>query len=394
MSLHEYRSASLLKSNGVKVPNGVVALTGDGALRAAESLGGNKIVVKAQVLTGGRGKGFLSSGLQGGVRLVSTPREAKEISQKMLNHYLVTKQTGKQGKKVGSVYIVEQKNVLKEAYLGIILDRESFSPLIIASSQGGMDIESVVQKDPSAIHKYKISINDVISDNLAMDIASKFGFSSQCQKSAAKTVQNLYEMFKKYDCTQIEINPLAETAEHEVFAIDCKLNFDDNAFYRQKEIFSWKDLTQEDQRELYASEYNLNFINLDGEIGNIVNGAGLAMATMDIIKYYGGEPANFLDCGGTATPETIEKAFELIFSDKKVKGVLVNIFGGIVRCDYVAEGLISSLKKFCSDIPVVTRLQGTNVEKAKEMILKSDLKLYAYDDVDIASKKLISLISS
>lgn len=391
MSLHEYRSAALLKSYGVGVPAGEAATTPEGAYDAAKDLGTDKLVIKAQALTGGRGKGHFDSGLQGGVKLISSAQEAKDLAKQMLGHKLITKQTGAAGKEVTAVYIVERRDALTEAYLAILMDRSTQLPMIVASAQGGMDIEGVAAKDPDAIKTFPVPLDEGVSDELARKVASVLGYTDDAIPEAAKTIQNLYKVFMAKDCTQVEINPLSETPDHKVLAMDAKLGFDDNAAFRQKEVFSWRDLTQEDPDEVEASKYGLNFIKLDGNIANIVNGAGLAMATMDIIKLYGGEPANFLDCGGTATPQTIEKAFELILSDKNVNGIFVNIFGGIVRCDYVAEGLIAATKNFKLNIPVVVRLQGTNMEKAMEMINNSGLKLYAFEDLDPAAEKIVEL---
>lgn len=349
------------------------------------------MVIKAQALTGGRGKGHFDNGFQGGVKLISSADEAKELAEKMLGHKLITKQTGAAGKEVTAVYICERRDARTEAYLAILLDRSTQLPMIVASSQGGMDIEGVAAKDPNAIKTFSVPLDEGVSDKLATEIANQLGYTQEAIPEAAKTIQNLYQCFIERDCTQVEINPLSETPDHKVLAMDAKLGFDDNADFRQEEVFSWRDATQEDAQESEASKYGLNFIKLDGNIANIVNGAGLAMATMDIIKLYGGEPANFLDCGGTATPQTIEKAFELILSDKKVNGIFVNIFGGIVRCDYVAEGLIAATKNFNLDIPVVVRLQGTNMQQAKEMIDNSGLKLYAFEDLDPAAEKIVSL---
>lgn len=391
LSLHEYRSAALLESYGVGVPKGFAATTPEGAFEAAKKLGTNELVIKAQALTGGRGKGHFDNGFQGGVKLISSPEEAKELAEKMLNHKLITKQTGAAGKEVTAVYVVERRDARTEAYLAILLDRSTQLPMIVASAQGGMDIEGVAAENPDAIKTFSVSLEEGVTDKLAVEIASVLGYTDEAIPEAAKAVQNLYRVFEERDCTQVEINPLSETPDHKVLAMDAKLGFDDNASFRQEEVFSWRDATQEDPQEAEAGKYGLNFIKLDGNIANIVNGAGLAMATMDIIKLYGGEPANFLDCGGTATPETIEKAFELILSDKKVNGIFVNIFGGIVRCDYVAEGLIAATKNFNLDIPVVVRLQGTNMEKAKELIDNSGLKLYAFEDLDPAAEKIVQL---
>ncbi|RLV83786.1 Succinyl-CoA ligase ADP-forming subunit beta mitochondrial [Meyerozyma sp. JA9] len=391
LSLHEYRSAALLKSYGVGVPSGDAALTPQQAYDVAKSIGSNELVIKAQALTGGRGKGHFDNGFQGGVQMISTPEQAKELSEKMLGHKLITKQTGEAGKEVTAVYIVERKDAKTEAYLAILMDRATQLPMIVASSQGGMDIEGVAAKDPDAIKTFPINLDEGVTDSKATEIASVLGFSQEAVPEAASTIQKLYKVFMERDCTQVEINPLSEITDGSVMAMDAKLGFDDNAAFRQKEVFSWRDPTQEDPEEVEAAEYGLNFIKLDGNIANIVNGAGLAMATMDIIKLNGGEPANFLDCGGTATPETIEKAFELILSDKKVNGIFVNIFGGIVRCDYVAKGLIAATKNFQLDIPVVVRLQGTNMKEAKELINNSGLKLYPFEDLDPAAEKIVSL---
>lgn len=391
MSLHEYRSAALLKSYGVGVPAGDAAVTPQQAYDVAKKLNSNELVIKAQALTGGRGKGHFDNGFQGGVQMISTPEEAKDLAEKMLHHKLITKQTGAAGKEVTAVYIVERRDAKTEAYLAILMDRATQLPMIVASSQGGMDIEGVAAENPDAIKTFPIPLDQGVTDSKATEIASVLGFSDGAVPEAAKAIQNLYKVFMERDCTQVEINPLSEITDGSVMAMDAKLGFDDNASFRQKEVFSWRDPTQEDPEEVEAAEYGLNFIKLDGNIANIVNGAGLAMATMDIIKLNGGEPANFLDCGGTATPETIEKAFELILSDKKVNGIFVNIFGGIVRCDYVAKGLIAATKNFKLDIPVVVRLQGTNMQEAKELINNSGLKLYPFEDLDPAAEKIVSL---
>ncbi len=263
--------------------------------------------------------------------------------------------------------------------------------MIVASAQGGMDIEGVAAKDPSAIKTFPIDLEAGVTDAQAKDIASVLGFTKDAEPAAAETVKKLYKIFTEKDSTQIEINPLSETEDHKVLCMDAKFGFDDNASFRQKEVFSWRDLTQEDPDEVKAAESNLNFIKLDGNIGCLVNGAGLAMATMDVIKLYGGDPANFLDCGGGATPETIENAFKLILSDQKVSGIFVNIFGGIVRCDYVAEGLIAATKNLGVKVPIVVRLQGTNFEKASELIKESGLKIYAVNELDEAAETVVKL---
>lgn len=389
--MHEYRSAALLKEYGVKVPGGAAATTPEEAYKIAKDLNSIDLVVKAQALTGGRGKGHFDTGYKSGVHLVSSPEEVKEVAGEMLHHKLITKQSGAAGKEVTAVFVVERKFARKEAYLSIIMDRTTKLPLIVASSQGGMDIEGVAAETPDAIKTFPIDIDQGVDDALALKIASVLGFSKAATPKAADAIQKLYKCFRERDATQIEINPLSEIVDNEVMAIDAKFGFDDNALFRQKEVESWRDVSQEDPDEVLAADSGLNFIKLDGNIGCLVNGAGLAMATMDIIKLYGGKPANFLDCGGGATPETIETAFKLILTEKNVTGIFVNIFGGIVRCDYVAEGLIAAAKNLKLEIPIVARLQGTNVDKAKELILGSGLKIFAFDELDNAAEKVVQL---
>lgn len=393
LSIHEYRSAALLRSYDVGVPAGEAATTPEAAFKIAKDIASHAdgIVIKAQSLTGGRGKGHLSSGLQSGVHIVKTPEEVKDLASKMLGYNIITKQTGAAGRLVLAVYVVEKASAEKEAYLSILLDRERKVPIIVASAQGGMDIEGVAKKDPLAIKQFPVDLHQGVTDELAAKIAGSLGFSEDAIPEAAKTVQKLYKIFMDKDATQIEINPLSETKDHKVLAMDAKFGFDNLAAFRQKEVFSWRDLTQEDPDEVKAAEYGLNFIKLDGQIGCLVNGAGLAMATMDIIKLYGGEPANFLDCGGGATPETIEQAFKLILSEKNVNAILVNIFGGIVRCDYVAEGLIAATKNLGVKVPIVARLQGTNLAEAQKLIDNLGLKIFAVPELDDAAEKAVKL---
>lgn len=391
LSIHEFRSAALLKSYGVGVPNGDAATTPEGAYEIAKNLNTEDLVIKAQALTGGRGKGHFDTGFQGGVKLVNSPQEIKSLAKEFLNHKIITKQTGPSGKEVTAVYVVERAFARTEAYLAILLDRATQLPMIVASAQGGMDIEGVAAKDPTAIKTFPIDLKAGVTNELASKIASVLGFTRHAQAEAAATIQKLYKIFEEKDSTQIEINPLSETIDHKVLAMDAKFGFDDNASYRQDEVFSWRDLTQEDPDEVVASKSGLNFIKLDGNIGCLVNGAGLAMATMDVISLYGGKPANFLDCGGGATPETIETAFKLILSEQKVTGIFVNIFGGIVRCDYVAEGLIAATKHLGVEVPIVVRLQGTNYQKAAKLIEESGLKIFAFNELDDAAEKVVKL---
>merc|ERR1712169_43178 len=389
LSIHEYLSADLLRQYGIGVPDGEVAKTAQEAETIARKIDGDDMVIKAQVLAGGRGKGTFDNGLKGGVRVIYSATEAKMFAEQMIGHKLVTKQTGARGRICNSVYICERKFARREFYLAILMDRSTQSPVIVASSQGGMDIETVAKETPDAILTQGIDINQGVTDEIARNIATKLGFSEQCIEDAKNTIQRLYQVFMDKDATQIEINPLSETSDHQVLAMDAKLNFDDNAEFRQKEVFSWRDTSQEDLDEVKAAEQGLNFIKLGGDIGCLVNGAGLAMATMDIIKLNGGEPANFLDVGGGATPQAIREAFTLITSDPKVTAIFVNIFGGIVRCDAIAQGLISVVESMNLSIPIIARLQGTNMEVAQKLINDAGLKIFSIDDLQNAAEKAV-----
>ncbi|KKY24445.1 putative succinylligase beta-chain [Phaeomoniella chlamydospora] len=389
LSIHEYLSAGILKSYGIGVPAGEVAKTADEAEAVAKKIGGDDMVIKAQVLAGGRGKGSFDNGLKGGVRVIYSPTEAKMFAGQMIGHKLITKQTGARGRICNSVYICERKFARREFYLAILMDRGTQSPVIVASSQGGMDIETVAKETPEAIITTPINIHEGVTDEIARNIATELGFSDQCIEDAKDTIQKLYKVFMERDATQIEINPLSETSDHQVLCMDAKLGFDDNAEFRQKEIFSYRDTSQEDPDEVKAAEHGLNFIKLDGDIGCLVNGAGLAMATMDIIKLNGGSPANFLDVGGGATPEAIRSAFDLITSDPKVTAIFVNIFGGIVRCDAIAQGLINVVQQMNLRTPIVCRLQGTNMEKAHQLINDSGLKIFSIEDLQSAAEKSV-----
>ncbi|MCJ1362443.1 Succinate--CoA ligase [ADP-forming] subunit beta, mitochondrial [Acarospora aff. strigata] len=389
LAIHEYLSAKLLDSYGIGVPKGEVARSAAEAEAIARQIGGDDMVIKAQVLAGGRGKGSFDNGLKGGVRVIYSPTEAKMFADQMIGHKLVTKQTGAGGRICNAVYICERKFARREFYLAILMDRQSQGPVIVASSQGGMDIETVAKESPEAIITTKINIHKGVTDDIARNIATELGFSEQCIEDAKDTIQKLYKIFMEKDATQIEINPLSETSDHQVMAMDAKLNFDDNADFRQKEIFSWRDKSQEDPDEVKAAEHGLNFIKLDGDIGCLVNGAGLAMATMDIIKLNGGQPANFLDVGGGATPSAIKQAFDLITSDPKVTAIFVNIFGGIVRCDAIAKGLISVVESMNLRTPIVARLQGTNMEVAQKLINESGLRIFSIEDLQSAAEKSV-----
>ncbi|KAK4166163.1 ATP-grasp domain-containing protein [Cladorrhinum sp. PSN259] len=389
LSIHEYRSADLLSKYGIDVPKGSVATTAAEAEAIAKDIGGEDMVIKAQVLAGGRGKGTFDNGLKGGVRVIYSPTEAKMFAEQMIGHKLVTKQTGAAGRLCNAVYICERKFARREFYLAVLMDRASQGPVIVSSSQGGVDIEGVAKENPDAITTTYIDINVGVTDEIARGIATKLGFSEQCVEDAKDTIQKLYKIFLEKDATQIEINPLSETSDHKVMCMDAKFGFDDNAEFRQKEVFEWRDTTQEDPEEVRAAESGLNFIKLDGDIGCLVNGAGLAMATMDIIKLNGGQPANFLDVGGGATPAAIKEAFELITSDTKVTAIFVNIFGGIVRCDAIAHGLINTVKSLNLKIPIIARLQGTNMEQARKLIDESGMKIFSIDDLQNAAEKAV-----
>lgn len=389
LSIHEYLSANLLKSYGIGVPKGAYAKNAEEAEAVAKEIGGDDMVIKAQVLAGGRGKGTFSNGLKGGVRVIYSPTEAKMFAEQMIGQNLITKQTGAAGKLCTGVYICERKFARREFYLAILMDRATQGPIIVSSSQGGMDIEGVAKESPEAIITTPVDIHKGVTDAVATKIATDLGFSEQCIEEAADTIKKLYKVFVEKDATQIEINPLSETSDHKVMAMDAKLGFDDNAEFRQEEIFSWRDKSQEDPDEVKAADHGLNFIKLDGDIGCLVNGAGLAMATMDIIKLNGGQPANFLDCGGGATAQAIEQAFKLITSDPKVTAIFVNIFGGIVRCDAIAQGLIATVSNMNLRIPIVARLQGTNMQEAQRLINDSGLKIFSFEDLQDAAEKAV-----
>lgn len=373
------------------MPKGANAESAESAREIAEGIGNDDMVIKAQVLAGGRGKGTFDNGLKGGVRVIYSPYEAEVFAKQMIGHKLVTKQTGEDGRLCSSVYICERKFARREFYLAILMDRATQAPVIVASSQGGVDIETVAKETPDAIKTTNIDINVGVTDEIAHGIAANLGFSEQCIEPAKDTIKKLYQIFREKDATQVEINPLSETTDHKVLCMDAKFGFDDNADFRQKEIFSWRDTTQEDADEVRAAKSNLNFIKLDGDIGCLVNGAGLAMATMDIIKLNGGQPANFLDVGGGATPAAIKEAFELITSDPKVTAIFVNIFGGIVRCDHIAHGLINTAQTLDLKVPIIARLQGTNVEEARRLIDDSGMKIFSIEDLQTAAEKSVQL---
>ncbi|KZT06358.1 succinate-CoA ligase [Laetiporus sulphureus 93-53] len=392
LSIHEYQSVKLLNSYGVPTPKSIPAHSADEAFEAAKRFGKTGCVIKAQVLAGGRGKGKFDNGFQGGVHVVESPEQAKEFAGKMLGAKLITKQTGAAGRICNAVMLAERRDAAHEYYVAVLNDRVTEGPVLVVSSQGGMNIEEVAAKDPSAIITTPIHFSRGLSKAEALGVAKKLGFKTEAaEDEAAEIFINLYKVFKDKDATQIEINPLGETADGHVLCMDAKLGFDDNAEFRQKDIFALRDITQEEPSEVEAQKANLNFIKLDGNIGCLVNGAGLAMATMDVLALHGGNPANFLDVGGGATPETVKKAFEILFADAAVKSIFINIFGGIMRCDYIAEGVIQAAKELGLHIPLVVRLKGTKETEAKQMIRDSGLKIIPFDELDEAAENAVRL---
>ncbi|THH32347.1 hypothetical protein EUX98_g1858 [Antrodiella citrinella] len=395
LSIHEYQSVELLNSYGIPTPLSIPAKTSQEAFDAAQKLSSTGSVIKAQVLAGGRGKGKFDNGFQGGVHVVESPQQAKEYAEKMLGAKLITKQTGAAGRICNTVMLAERRDPKHEYYVAVLNDRATGGPVLVSSSQGGMNIEEVAAKDPKAIITTPINFEKGLSLTQGLEVAKKLGFSSlEAQTEAANIFINLYKIFKDKDATQIEINPLAEDTNGHVLCMDAKFGFDDNAEFRQKDIFSLRDITQEEQSEVEAQKANLNFIKLDGSVGCLVNGAGLAMATMDVLSLHGGNPANFLDVGGGATPETVKKAFEIISSDPKVKSIFINIFGGIMRCDYIAEGVIKASKELNLNIPLIVRLKGTMETEAKQMIKDSGLKILPFDDLDEAAERAAQLANA
>ncbi|XP_004928485.2 succinate--CoA ligase [ADP-forming] subunit beta, mitochondrial [Bombyx mandarina] len=391
LNVHEYISYTLLRDHGIPVPKFNVAKTKDEAIKFATELNTKDIVLKAQVLAGGRGKGTFKNGLKGGVRMVNTPEVAGDIAGKMLKQLLVTKQTGAAGRICNMVMVTERKFPRREYYVAIMMERSFNGPVIIASSQGGVNIEDVAAENPDAITYEPIDIVSGITDDQICRVIEKIGL-QEFATEAHGMIKKMYDLFLKKDALLIEVNPYAEDAlTGQFFCLDAKFRFDDNAEFRQKELFSLRDTTQEDPKEIEAAKYNLNYIALDGNIGCMVNGAGLAMATMDIIKLYGGDPANFLDVGGGATAQAVSEAFKIILSDPKVTAILVNIFGGIMRCDVIAEGIINAAKNLNIQIPVIVRLQGTKVNEARKLVAESGLRIVPRDDLDEAAKLAVQL---
>ena len=384
MKIHEYQAKKLFNDFNIPTPKGEVAYTPEEVKKIAEKMG--KVVIKAQIHAGGRGKG-------GGVKIANSPEEAYEIAKNMIGSNLVTHQTGPEGKKVNKVLVEEVLDIEKELYLGIVIDRsqDEEQPVIMGSSEGGVEIEKVAADTPEKI--VKVSANPVgsFSPYQGRKIAFGMGLDKEATKKATKLLSNLYNLIMGKDASLVEINPLVVTKTGELIALDAKINFDDDGLYRHPDIKELRDLDEEEPLEREASDLGVNYIKLDGNVGCMVNGAGLAMATMDLIKLAGGEPANFLDVGGGASAEKIEKAFSILISDKNVKAILVNIFGGILRCDRVANGLIEAAKNLDMNLPMVVRLQGTNVEEGMALLKESGLKIEVSENLDEAAKKVVSL---
>ena len=383
MKIHEYQGKALLKEYGVPVPRGIVARTPEEAEAAAKELGTDVVVVKAQIHAGGRGKG-------GGVKIAKSPAEAKEIASQILGMMLVTHQTGPEGREVKTLLIEEGLPIDKEFYLGITLDRVTGRNTFMASAAGGMDIEKVAAETPELILKETIDPSVGLRPFQARKLAFGLGLPNELVNQAAKFMLTLYEAYEKIDASLVEINPFLLTKDNRLIALDAKVNFDDNAMYRHKEYAELRDLNEEEPLEIEASKFDLNYIKLDGNIGCMVNGAGLAMATMDIIKLSGGEPANFLDVGGGASQERVEQAFKILLADENVKAVLINIFGGIVRCDMVANGVVAAAKNLGVSIPIVARLEGTNVEEGRRVLHDSDIGIIPATTMNDAAEKVVS----
>lgn len=391
MNIHEYQAKELLAKYGVAVPKGIAALSVGEAVAAVGQLAGPLYVVKAQIHAGGRGAGKFKNNPEGkgGVRLCKSAEEVKAAAEAMLGQILVTKQTGPEGKEVQRLYVTDGVDIKKEYYCSVVLDRATSRVTFMVSTEGGMDIEEVAEKHPEKIFRAAIDPATGMFPFHARKLAYGLGLEGDANKSAIKFFMALYKAFIELDCSIVEINPLIVTDKNEVVALDAKMNFDDNALFRQKAVSDMRDESEEDENEREAKNWELSYVRMDGNIGCMVNGAGLAMATMDIIKHYGMEPANFLDVGGGATTERVTAAFKIILSDPKVKGVLVNIFGGIMKCDIIANGIIAAAKEVSLSVPLVVRLEGTNVQLGKDILNNSGLPIIAADNLDDAARKIV-----
>ena len=385
MNIHEHQAKEILRKFGAPVPNGVHILSLNQLEEAAKKITTDKIVLKAQIHAGGRGKA-------GGVKVVNNLDELKKEAKKLFGKILVTHQTGPQGREVKRLYLEDASEIVKEFYLSCLVDRATSKIAFISSAEGGMDIEEVAAKTPEKIITTRVSVEEKVKEDDVLNILKPFNLDVGALEDGKKIIQALYQSLIKTDANLIEVNPLILTKDNKVICLDAKINFDDNALFRHPEILELRDLNEEDPMEIEASKYDLAYIKLDGQIGCMVNGAGLAMATMDIINLYGSEPANFLDVGGGASKEKVTAAFKIILSDKNVKGILINIFGGIMRCDVIAEGVIAAAKETELNIPLVVRLAGTNFEKGKEILNNSGLKIISADDLNDAARKIVEAI--
>ena len=395
MNIHEHQAKAVLKEFGVAVPRGYPAFSVEDAVKAAAELGGPVFVVKSQIHAGGRGKGRfegLGPDAKGGVRVVKSADEVKANAEEMLGRVLVTHQTGPKGKQVNRLYIEEGAAIAKEFYLSLLVDRGSSKVSVVASTEGGMDIEEVAHATPEKIHTFTIDPATGVWPTHTRNLAKALGLSGGLAKEAATLLKQLFEAFMAKDMSMLEINPLIVTADEHLRVLDAKVSFDGNALFRHPDIVALRDTTEEDPKEIEASKFDLAYVALDGEIGCMVNGAGLAMATMDIIKLYGAEPANFLDVGGGASKEKVTAAFKIITADPAVKGILVNIFGGIMRCDIIAEGVVAAVKEVGLKVPLVVRLEGTNVELGKKIINESGLNVIAANDLSDGAEKIVAAV--
>ena len=398
MNIHEYQGKTMLKEFGVPVLEGVHCTSVEQALKAYDSLNSKVVAVKSQIHAGGRGKGTLyhpqtrEEVMQGGVKIAFSREEVETYATNILGNILVTIQTGDEGKVVNNLYVESGCDIAHEYYLALLVDRDNKSVLIMASTEGGMDIEHVAEHTPDKIHKVVVDVNAGLLGFQKRDLGLSLGLSKMALRSFSKALSSMYEMFVSQDCAMVEINPLVRNSDDEIVALDAKISFDENAEFRHKNWAQLRDLSEEEDVETRAKETGLSYVKLDGNIGCLVNGAGLAMATMDVIKLYGGEPANFLDVGGGADEEQVKTAFSMIMEDPNVKGILVNIFGGIMRCDIIARGVIAATEALSLDVPLVVRLAGTNVEQGKEILAASDLNIHPANDLAEGAQKIVSLI--
>lgn len=392
MNIHEYQAKELFDKFGVPSPKGRAASTPKEALEAAKWLDVRNLVVKAQVHAGGRGKGVFKNGFKGGVHLVDAPEAARDIAEKMLGQVLVTKQTGDEGRLVRKVMIAESVDIARELYLAILMDRETRRPIIIASTEGGMDIEEVAERSPGKILREPVHPLAGLQAYQVRKLTHDLGLETNARQFG-RLLHSVYKLFTDCDCSMLEINPVVVTTDGHVYALDAKFNFDDNALYRHPEIQAMRDKDEEDPREVAASEYDLNYIGLDGNIACLVNGAGLAMATMDIIKHFGGDPANFLDVGGGASKDQVVAAFKIILGDPNVKGIMVNIFGGIMDCDVIATGIVQAVHEVGLTLPLVVRLEGNNVEAGRKTLAESGVAVINADSMTDAARKIVAAVA-